>query len=45
MERFIAKLKQIHYAGPLCIEREIPDQAERARDVRMAVGLLQKLVG
>jgi sugar phosphate isomerase/epimerase len=45
MERFIAKLREIHYKGPLCVEREIPDKEERARDVRMAVGLLQKLVG
>jgi len=45
MERFIAKLRQIHYKGPLCIEREVQDKEERARDVRMAVSLLQKLVG
>lgn len=44
MERFIARLKQIHYKGPLCIEREVQDKEERARDVRMAVSLLQKLV-
>jgi sugar phosphate isomerase/epimerase len=44
MERFIAKLKEIHYKGPLCIEREVHDKAERARDVQMAVTLLQKLV-
>jgi sugar phosphate isomerase/epimerase len=45
MERFIDKLKQIHYKGPLCIEREVQDKEERARDVRMAVSLLQKLAG
>jgi sugar phosphate isomerase/epimerase len=44
MERFIAKLKQIRYKGPLCIEREVHDRAERARDIQAAVGLLQKLV-
>jgi len=44
MERFIAKLKEIHYKGPLCIEREVPDKAERARDIQAGVGLLQELV-
>jgi sugar phosphate isomerase/epimerase len=45
MERFITKLKQIHYKGPLCIEREAHNPAERARDVRMAVELLRRLAG
>ena len=27
MERFIAKLKEIHYKGPLCIEREVHGQS------------------
>jgi sugar phosphate isomerase/epimerase len=45
MERFIAKLKQIGYKGPLSIEREVHDKEERARDIRSAVALLQKLVG
>jgi len=44
MERFIGKLKDIKYKGPLCIEREVHDKAERARDVQSAVALLQKLV-
>jgi sugar phosphate isomerase/epimerase len=43
MERFIAKLKAIKYKGPLCIEREVHDKAERARDVQSAVALLNKL--
>jgi sugar phosphate isomerase/epimerase len=41
--RFIDKLRQIGYTGPLCIEREVPDQAQRLADVKMAVGLLRKL--
>jgi sugar phosphate isomerase/epimerase len=45
MERFVAKLREIHYKGPLCVEREVQDKEERARDVRMGVSLLQKLVG
>jgi sugar phosphate isomerase/epimerase len=44
MKRFIAKLREIRYKGPLCIEREVHDKAERARDIRAAVALLQKLV-
>jgi sugar phosphate isomerase/epimerase len=44
MDRFIAKLKQIRYTGPLCIEREVHDKAERARDVHSGVALLKKLV-
>lgn len=43
IDRFIAKLKQIGYRGPLCIEREVEDQQERLRDIRMAVGLLERL--
>jgi len=42
--RFIAKLKEIGYKGPLCIEREVPDHARRIQDVKMAVGLLSGLV-
>jgi sugar phosphate isomerase/epimerase len=44
MERFIAKLKGMRYKGPLCIEREVDDKAERARDIESAVALLKKLV-
>jgi sugar phosphate isomerase/epimerase len=43
MERFIAKLREIGYKGPLSIEREVPDHQERLRDIRMAVGLLERL--
>ena len=42
--RFIEKLKQIGYKGPLSIEREVPDQQQRLRDIAMAVGLLRPLV-
>ncbi len=45
IERFIAKLKQIDYRGTLNIEREIEDQQQRLRDIRMAVGLLERLRG
>jgi sugar phosphate isomerase/epimerase len=43
VERFIAKLKQIGYRGALNIEREVENQQERLRDIRMAVGLLERL--
>jgi sugar phosphate isomerase/epimerase len=44
MERFIAKLKEIGYRGPLTIEREASDPARR-RDIGMAVQLLEGLGG
>jgi sugar phosphate isomerase/epimerase len=45
MERFIAKLREIGYKGTVNIEREVEDQKQRLGDIRMAVGLLQKLGG
>ena len=42
IERFVQKLKEIGYTGPLTIEREAQDPQERLRDIRMAVGLLEK---
>jgi sugar phosphate isomerase/epimerase len=44
MSRFINKLKDIRYKGPLCVEREVHDKQERARDIQAGVALLQKLV-
>jgi sugar phosphate isomerase/epimerase len=43
MERFIGKLRQIGYKGPLCIEREVQDHEQRMRDIKEAVGFLQRL--
>jgi len=43
MERFIAKLKEIGYKGPLTIEREESDPDRRRRDILMAVALLRRL--
>ncbi|HLH05000.1 MAG TPA: sugar phosphate isomerase/epimerase family protein [Bryobacteraceae bacterium] len=40
---FISKLKEIGYRGLLSIEREEPDQARRAADIRKAIRLLEKL--
>lgn len=43
MERFVTKLKQIGYTGPLTIEREAHDPAQRMRDIMMGVDLLRRL--
>jgi sugar phosphate isomerase/epimerase len=45
IDRFIAKLKEIGYRGTLNIEREVENQEDRLRDIRMAVGLLERLRG
>ena len=44
MQRFIDKLKQIGYKNPLNVERECSDPQEKLRDMKMGVGLLQRLV-
>ena len=43
MDRFIKKLKSINFKGPLNIEREVQDQAQRLRDIAMGVKLLENL--
>jgi sugar phosphate isomerase/epimerase len=43
MERFIAKLREVGFRGPLNIEREVPDHSQRLADIKMGVGLLSKL--
>ena len=42
MDRFVAKLKEIGYDGPLTIEREIGGDEQRA-DILEAVALLENL--
>lgn len=42
--RFVAKLKEIGFRGPLNIEREADNQAERIADMRQAVAYLKSLV-
>ncbi len=42
-ERFIAKLREIRYEGPLCIEREIVGDQQIA-DVRQGIELLRRIV-
>jgi sugar phosphate isomerase/epimerase len=43
--RFITKLQEIGYKGPLTIEREDSDPAQRKRDIVEAVELLRNLGG
>ena len=45
MPRFVQKLKSIGFKGPLNIEREVPDPAQRLSDIAMAVKLLEPLRG
>ena len=43
VERFLDKLRQIDYQGPLTIEREGVDPAQWLKDVEAAIKLLEKL--
>ena len=43
-EAFLRTLKQIGYAGPLTIEREIPQEPERQKaEIGRAIELLERL--
>ena len=44
MERFVKKLREIGFTGPLNIEREAENQEERIRDIREAVEYLREIV-
>ena len=44
MDRFIAKLKQIGYRGPVTMEREIPDWDQKVRDLVQGKHLLESLI-
>jgi sugar phosphate isomerase/epimerase len=41
--RFVEALKTAGYQGSVNVEREIADQAQRLKDIGMAVGLLRGL--
>ena len=43
IERFVAKLKEVGFRGPLNIERETENQEQRMADMRMGVALLRRL--
>ena len=44
MDRFVAKLKEIGYEGPITIEREIPDWDQKVKDLVAAKQLLESLI-
>jgi sugar phosphate isomerase/epimerase len=43
IERFLAKLKEVGYKGPLTIEREGVDRSQWTQDVQAAISLLKSL--
>jgi sugar phosphate isomerase/epimerase len=43
IERFLKKLKEIGYTGPLSIEREASDPIQRMKDIESAIALLATL--
>jgi sugar phosphate isomerase/epimerase len=45
IERFVQALKDGGYRGILSIEREAENQQERIADIRMAIGLLRRIMG
>jgi sugar phosphate isomerase/epimerase len=45
IERFLDKLKEVGFRGPLNIEREAENQQERMIDIAMAIQLLKQLTG
>jgi L-ribulose-5-phosphate 3-epimerase len=42
IKAFVTTLKRVGYRGPLCIEREVGDQASRVRDIEHGVAFLKK---
>jgi hypothetical protein len=44
MERFIRKLKDIHFSGSMHIEREVADRNQQMRDIQSGIALLRRLV-
>ena len=44
MVRYLERLRQLDYTGPLVIEREVGSQADRIQDVTEGVKLLKRLV-
>ena len=43
MPRFVAKLKEIGFTGPMNVEREVDNQAQRLADMAMGIQLLNGL--
>jgi sugar phosphate isomerase/epimerase len=45
IRRFVRTLKQVGYQGPLCIEREVGDQAGRLADIAHGIRFLRECLG
>ena len=45
MDRYVAKLKEIGYDGPITMEREIPDWEQKVADLVGGKELLEGLIG
>ena len=43
MDSFLRQLHKIGYKGPLTIERESEDPVQRIKDIKMGIGLLERL--
>ncbi len=43
MDNFLRQLQKIGFKGPLTIEREAEDPVQRIKDIKMGVGLLERL--
>jgi sugar phosphate isomerase/epimerase len=44
MQEFLEALAAVDYGGPLVVEREVGDQAQRIEDIRNGVHLIRKLI-
>jgi len=44
IKEFVRTLKRVGYRGPLCIEREVGDQAGRVRDIEHGIKVLREYV-
>jgi sugar phosphate isomerase/epimerase len=43
VENFLRQLKSVGYRGPLAIERELENPAERLADIESGISLLRRL--
>ena len=44
MKEFVIALAEVGYTGPLVVEREVGDQAQRARDIRTGIEVLRRVL-
>jgi len=43
MEQFLAKLNEVGFTGPLNVEREVEDHAQKLAEMKMGIDLLNSL--